>query len=61
MSYDGSKVVLSVVPLVDYSEDEEWDKTQMDFSIEKRLSSNKSFDMSWYRKFKKSSCNTSVQ
>lgn len=35
MSYDGSKVVLSVVPLVNYSEDEEWDKTQMDFSIEK--------------------------
>lgn len=33
--YDEEKVFLSAIPLYDYSEDEEWDTSQMDFSIEK--------------------------
>ena len=34
-SYEKGHVILSAVPLYDYSTDEEWDSSQFDFSIEK--------------------------
>lgn len=33
VSYDGNQVVLSVVPLADYSQDEEWDSSQIEFTV----------------------------
>ena len=33
VSYDGNQVVLSTVPLVDYSLDEEWDSSQIGFVV----------------------------
>lgn len=34
-SYNGSKVILSAVPLVDHSKDEEWDSSQLTFRVAK--------------------------
>lgn len=34
-AYQNGKVMLSAVPLVDYSQDEEWDSSQIDFVIRK--------------------------
>lgn len=35
MTHSDGKVILNVVPLYDYSSDEEWDSSQLDFSIAK--------------------------
>lgn len=35
MEYRKGKVVLYAVPLIDYSQDEEWDDSQLDFSVER--------------------------
>ena len=35
--YDNKKVVLTAVWLIDYSQDEEWDSSQVDFKIEKLI------------------------
>lgn len=37
MKYSDKKVILSAVPLIDYSEDEEFDSSQFDFVVEKNI------------------------
>ncbi len=36
MQYENGQVTISAVPLVDYSKDEEWDSSQLDFVIAKK-------------------------
>ena len=45
MYYREGKVHLSAVPLVDYSQDEEWDSDQMNFQISSNERPGKSSDL----------------